>query len=396
MRDVMLNLLDRRRAIHAKVHGSFGDTVVGALAAEPDTIEELAMAAVRFVNPVPADGCFAAWALGVCDEPWDAGIVIVDLAARLIVWQSSCSRPTRSGQVRYRDAGVATDVWLSYSLADDWLFSDDGSGWRNLAETRRRARAACPPLDARAVLYGRVTEFVATQCTGTVGPSVRAAAEIHARWLTTPRLDLRNQTPRDLLRDRRDFVDRQLEHQQQYWSRLGHCPPGLDRRSAAYRFGGFGTHETVMYYDLVRYLAEECWERVGGASRDVDVAAEIDYLEQLKQEWLHTPRNDLQGHSPAQVIDRERARLPLVSTPGDAGGYDCDCPLCQMMMASDAPVFWWVDGSHMDNDFAFTSHDTLEVWEVEQGELEDRDQEWKGHRESTRAMMDETGQRSSS
>ena len=50
---------------------------------------------------------------------------------------------------------------------------------------------------------------------------------------------------------------------------LGECPPPLSHESAAFRFGGFGTHENVVYYDLVRHLVWECWERVVEPAADV-------------------------------------------------------------------------------------------------------------------------------
>ena len=36
---------------------------------------------------------------------------------------------------------------------------------------------------------------------------------------------------------------------------LRECPPGIDADSAAYRLGGFGSHENLMYYDLVRHTS---------------------------------------------------------------------------------------------------------------------------------------------
>ena len=92
---------------------------------------------------------------GSCDEPHDAGLVVIDLAARLVVVDSNYSSPASVGYVRYHDGKSRTDVRLRYHLADDWLFSRDGEQWYALAESRRAQRAAAPPLDARRVFYGR-------------------------------------------------------------------------------------------------------------------------------------------------------------------------------------------------------------------------------------------------
>ena len=53
---------------------------------------------------------------------------------------------------------------------------------------------------------------------------------------------------------------------------------------------------------------------------------------------------------------------------------DCDCPLCEMQAELPGPVFWHLDGCHMDDDFAFSlSHGTHEEWEQEKREQEDFD-----------------------
>lgn len=42
--------------------------------------------------------------------------------------------------------------------------------------------------------------------------------------------------------------------------------------------------------------------------------------------------------------------------------------ICQMMADDPGPYFWHLDGSRMDNDFAFSFHATREEWEAEQRE----------------------------
>jgi hypothetical protein len=368
MCETMVNLCDDRRAVHGQLTSTLADAVVAALAADPETVEELEAAVVRWIDPVPREGLFATWSAGTEGGVSGAGDLWIDLPARLIAVAPGRSLPAQRGRAAFHDGIVPTDIWLAYALADDWRLIEASGGWREIVTERRAVRTAAALLDARSVLYEAVLEFLVKQCAGVATADSLPIVEIHVRWLTTPRADLRGQSPRDALIARRAFVETQLEHQQQYWARLGHCPPGLDRRSAAYRFAGFGTHEFIMYYDLVRYLLEECWHRVAGTTA-VDVAAEVDHLGKLKQEWMHTPLIDLDGHSPAQIIDRERARLPMVCSTTDLidDGDTCDCPLCQMLADNDAPVFWCLDGCHMDDDFAFSLfYDTRAAWEADQ------------------------------
>jgi hypothetical protein len=366
MNEMMVSICDARRAVHGQLRPSLADAVVASLAADPETVEELEAAVVRWIDPVPLDGLFAGWSVGIDDGPCDVGNLFIDLASRTVASRLRSLLPAERGRAAYHDGMMPTDAWLSYALADDWQLMEASGEWRDLVEQRRAARAAATPLDARSVLYETVLEFLVAECARAATAGEPSARDIHIRWLTTPRSDLRGQSPRDVLATGRSFVETQLEHQQQYWARLGHCPPGLDRRSAAYRFGGFGIHEFIMYYDLVRYLLEECWQRTAGRAA-IDVAKEVDHLGKLKQEWLHTPLIDLDGHSPAQIIDRERARLPMVSSAADLIDDDaCDCPLCQLMAEDDAPVFWCLDGCHMDDDFAFSLfYDTREGWEAD-------------------------------
>ena len=98
----------------------------------------------------------------------------------------------------------------------------------------------------------------------------------------------------------------------------------------------------------------------------MDHAEEVERLRELKAQWLQTPqREELDGFSPAQVIERERSRLPL-AVSGEHAMADDDCPLCQMMADQSAPVILHLDGCNRDDDFAFSFHSTRAEWEEEQ------------------------------
>jgi hypothetical protein len=215
------------------------------------------------------------------------------------------------------------------------------------------------------------------------------AREIHARWLTTPRADLRGQAPRDVLLARREFVDLDLQSRELQWSLLLEAPPCLARESHAYRFGGFGMHENVMYYDLVRHLICRAIEfhrsgnseeiKLGFPAAQDDLESQIVRLEQIKQTWLETPGSDSGGRAPVNIIESERHRLPLAMPPSDMI-IDDDCPLC-VMSAQEAAAgisigFEHFDGSHMDDDFAFSFFKTREEWQEEKRRMEEFDRDF--------------------
>jgi hypothetical protein len=376
MSTLTLNILDHEQTVLGRPHGGWVEAIIAALSAEPETLDELGIALARFVKPDPGRPAFAGWAHGACDEPYDAGWCAVDLAGRLVVCRSTWFVPRPIGTVRYHDGQAATAVELRYRLSDDWLLCDDVDGWQAVSARRRAERAARPPLDFRPVLYGKFIEFLVTECL-----AARAAGEtdpvaaIHARWLLTPRPDLRDLPPRHWLLARRGLINWDLQYRSEQWSVLRECPPALPRDSAAYLLGGCGTHENVIYYDLLRYLLGECWARVR-AEPGVSKADEVARLEELKEQWLRTPQYDLSGHVPLEVIDHERQRLPEAVSGHDAM-IDDDCPLCQMMAEDGSPVFWNLDGCNMDPDFAFSFHLTREEWEKEQREWEEVDRRIK-------------------
>jgi hypothetical protein len=387
MSEVCLVIRDVHRDIHAHAHGSFADSVVAALSVEPETIEELEAGLDRFLARGEASH-FAWFRPGIDEQPYDAGLVIVDLAARLVVCESTYSSPGAEGSVQYHDGRCATGTWVRYHLSDDWKFTRDVNCWAPLAEKRRGEREANPPLDARSVLYGRaLLEFIAGEClqsfAGVAAGQTEDAEhgqvrEIHARWLMTPRDDLRGHCPRDLLMARKSYVERDLEDRASQWSQTDRCPQGLDQSSAAFRFAGFGTHEIVIYYYLVRELLWSCREAVAeftssarGAPMLGDfLTVEVPRLARAQDEWLDTPNEEYDGRTPRSIIDNERARLPEGVSPHEAI-IDHDCPMCAMMADMPGPMFWHLDGCNMDDDFAFSFHETREEWEAERREWDE-------------------------
>jgi hypothetical protein len=419
MSEVRLVVRDNNREWSGVIHGDSADLAIAALSADPATLGELSAACARFARPMPNRQFFANLLPGLCDEPHDAGLVVIDLIARLVVVDTTYSSPGSSGEVSYHDGERATDTWLPYHLADDWFVITDRGQWSAVAEKRRLERAARPLLDARVVFYdGPLLEFVARETFAAFARRATASAlatvelpsdspgqldqdeiyetlkQIHAAWLLTPREDLGSLCPRDVALEGHRHLAWDLQDQCQRWSLLGKCPPGLTKSSFAFRYGGFGTHELVQYYGLVRELLWSCWQRLVELGKEESTVgrpeavtvgdflfSEVPRLESDRDHWLETPDPEFHGRTPRSIIDRERFRLPEAMCGADAV-VDPDCPCCQMMADMPGPMFWHLDGSEMDDDFAFDiSHRTREEWETEQRQWDEHrqrfDAEWR-------------------
>jgi hypothetical protein len=406
MSEVRLNLIDSQHILIGTIHGSVVDACVAALSAEPETIAELGSALARFQKPLDSRSPFAWFHRSdtIDERPWDAGIVIIDLAARIVAYESTYSHPGPRGSVRYHDGSSETDISVVYQVPDDWIFLDEIEQYLCRHQERTELRAAIPPLDTRAILYGRpLLEFIVNAMgeafiSQPLNPPVdhsndlssaqlceqshhdqvmrETVSAIHARWLLTPREDLRGISPRDVLLAKQEFIDFDLDSREMQWSLLREEPPCLSTDSFAFRFGGYGTHEWVLYYDLVRHLL---WNAMlpniainnkDQASHGADqVDAEIARLEQCKTDWLEQPQPEIDD-IPAVYIEKERKRLPLAMSGRDMV-VDETCPTCQMM-AKDLEIgFCHLDGCNMENDFAFSHFKTRDEWEAEQRLWED-------------------------
>jgi hypothetical protein len=166
---------------------------------------------------------------------------------------------------------------------------------------------------------------------------------------------------RDEMLVERSHIARDIEHRSHQWVEMRKCPPGLSEQDSAYRWGRLGTHEIIVYYDLVRFLLYSCLHRFVRATGNG--GAPVEWLEELRDGWLNRPDADRTGSlSPREIIERERRRLPLVEEAEEA--IDCDCPLCRMMLQSDAgPTFTYLGGFHLDEDFAFSFCKTEADWQ---------------------------------
>jgi hypothetical protein len=279
MSEVKLNLIDSQKVLQGTIHGSVADACVAALSAEPESIAELSAALTRYIKPRDDSSPFQSFrsAAEIDAEHWDAGIVIIDLTSRIVALESSYSQPQAEGEVHYHDGTESTDITVLYRLPDDWLFVNSVEAYRWSRERRSKERlAAKTPIDVRKILYGApLLDFIVNEC-GKIEVSEPAAngdytvedallgelSGVHARWLTTPREDLGGSSPRDVMLAKQDFIDFDLHTRSLQWSQQGEGPPCLSPDSFAYCHAGFGTHEWVIYYDLVRHLLWSALENV--------------------------------------------------------------------------------------------------------------------------------------
>ena len=236
MSEVRLNLVDAHEILQGTIHGSVAEACLAALSAEPETIARLQAALERYIKKIDDTWAFTSFhrAVDVDTESWDAGVVIIDLKARIIAAESSYFQPQPEGQVRYHDGKQSTGVAVLYRVPDDWEFLDSLTQYEPCRE-RHRQRLTDPPIEARKVMYGRaLLEFIITnvgqaavntkpKMAGQFGareivarlatadsPAQSAddsyqetlaqeVARIHERWLMTPRHDLRGESPRDVM-----------------------------------------------------------------------------------------------------------------------------------------------------------------------------------------------------
>jgi hypothetical protein len=175
MSEVKLNLVDAEKILSGTVHGSIADRCIAALSAEPETISELEAALERFIKrvdgshshfpcfrsvPLPAvpladDKSFNHGCIAVDSVPWDAGLVIIDLAARIVVCHSSYSQPGYEGEIFYHDGHALTDSPILYRVPGDWLFVNSVEAYQWSRPRHLRMRQEKPAFDARPILFGQ-------------------------------------------------------------------------------------------------------------------------------------------------------------------------------------------------------------------------------------------------
>jgi hypothetical protein len=364
MSEIRINIITKTQTISGIIHGSFGDVIVASLSAEPETIEELETTIQRFIKRESDWSFFRSFGKYENFEPWDAGLLVIDLSAKVIMADSTYSDYSTKGTILIK-TDENEDFSLPYKLSDDWKYVRSMAEFNYAQEKGREKFLTDPPFDVRKVLFGEplCSFIVAEYLTNKNAPDEDLFTNIHAKWLMSGRDDLRGKTPREILLEKQDFIGSDLDSRARQWSFTGFCPSPIPVDSNAYKFAGFGTHEIVVYYDLFRHLLGECFE---------NNCTDPDILERLASVWLNNPQGEFSERTPAEIIEKERTRINLTVSVQECL-IDDNCPLCVMMSEEfDTPTFCHFDGSQMEYDrFEFSFQKDRKEWEAEQREYEE-------------------------
>jgi hypothetical protein len=353
MGKIRINVIDARRSTNNVIECDIADCILAGLSNEPETIEELQVAAAAYIKLEKEESFFELFLPGVNYESWAQGVIAIDLIARVVAIESSSFMfPVPEGEFFYHDGTKATKTCLPYRISEDWLSLQSIAEFDSRRAQSLEERKSQVHLDARSVLFDRVSEFIVKECLAAREFKKKKPIQmIHAKWLLTPRTDLRGKTPREVLMEKRASIDADIWCREHYWSVMNKPAPCLNENSQAYQFSGFGTNFIVTYYSLVRHMITECWKRIGKGD-DVSIPGEIAHLEKAKTEWLDQPNPDDERETPRYVIECERKRLPLASD--GSCFHDEDCPCCQAMAKEESgPGFWHFDGSSMEGEYPF-------------------------------------------
>jgi hypothetical protein len=376
---VRFNISDTCQCISGDLHGSMTEPLIASLTAEPETIPEFESALRRYVKSESDWPPLRGFKRHEDLEPYDAGIVAIDLSSRTVGFDTTYSIPCEAGRVRVQCEFADEDhAWIPYKLPDDWIFVESMALYRGTRNAQRECRLRRAPFDARPILFGRpMITYIALAISETSDPDAEDRfADIHADWLLARRKDLRDRTPREVFLEKQDFIDFDLQSRSLQWSITKVCPPPLAKDSFAYLNAGFGTHEWVLYYDLFRYLLADAAER-RRSGIPVEIEDEIVRLSSLRDEWLRTPDREMPDRTPLEIIDLERQRINITASANETL-IDENCPCCVALAEDfDNPMFWFLDGCSMDDRFEFSSYKTLEEWKAEQREREKFDREFE-------------------
>lgn len=232
--------------------------------------------------------------------------------------------------------------------------------------------------------------------------------EVHRDWLMTPRDDLDGLCPRQMLHGGRDWLEQVVSGHRLRFQDGGSPLVAIPKDVEGFLNGPIGSEEMVLYFDLCRELISAAWFWCRDSVKSIADTPQsstvppvdeqslhlAEFLGQVKTDWLANP---FEGGSPPEfMIECCRRRVPrgsgleivgMSERQAERHIIDCDCPICNMMADGSFGVsFSFIDGHHLelDDEFAFSMHQSREDWEDQQREYA----EWS-------AQMDEKRQQRS-
>lgn len=303
--------MDNRCLLQCVVPNTILPAAVAALAAEPETIGEFELALTRYIR-VPVGSQI------ISALPWSTrtdsqvDFAVLDLRNKIVV--TSTISISQSGHVNYHEFLTPTNLRLSYLVSDDWLFKESTIEYESLTKHAATTLRRFSRTDARAILYGTpVLQFITAECKRvlalqTLGTRVEV---IKSNWLSRPREDLNGKSPRQVLLEKRHFIDNDLNSRERQWKIQGLVPACLPTYSNAYRSAGFGSIECLVYCEMLEYLILAALENHSVRQTRANFDP-VERLVDLQTKWLTTPDKLHGGRIPAQIVSWERRRLPLV------------------------------------------------------------------------------------
>lgn len=381
-------------------------TVLALLSEDPSSWDEAASVWPRYCSPAV---CEFASGVSFAETERESAIEALSVAQAWLVIDFDSGRLFTGGGFHEVGRDAAFAMVVDEEGKQHWPMSVHLPPWWELHENaevseicQSRQSPFKRPHVNRDVLYGqafladisgRILKAVNSpawrQSSACHGESERYpfTMAVHRDWLMTPREDLEGRMPRELLHGAIDWIDRVTWGQRLRFEDgrpMVAAPDDWDRFATA----SMGRQEMCIYFDLCRELinAGWCWcEGDNGIhsehSNESAVSWLIAFLKDVKEDWLNSSFEG--GSTPGFIIECDRRRVPRgagVAIQGIQGVEseqhiaDCDCPICEMMADGMFGVgFTSIDGHHLelDDEFAFSMHETREAWEAQQREYEE-------------------------
>ncbi len=353
-----ITILDHDQCWHGDVSAELSTAIYAALAADPVELVDLKVATGRYCRG--SDTSVWPEMCPVTGAAAPEADQVIDLVGRTAFWKNDT--PPASDMVALLVDGKSINEYVPYTVADHWHGEQLSEGWRDTLGERRDA--APQQREHRVALYDQLCQYLVANFDPTVADGI---ADLHKQWMLREQSELGGKTPREVFAEQLDHINADIENQKVLWTATGACPPGVLQGSYAFRFAGLGLAEYSVHYDMTRHLLEVYQQRFKSACSSDDRDERVRFLQATQQEWLHSPLQDYEGFSPRQVINYERMRLPMVASTSEL--EDCDCPLCRMMFDGESPMFWTLDGSHIDDDPAFSIWNDW-LWEIDNASAE--------------------------
>jgi len=379
-------------------------TIVALTSEDPVCWEDMEAAWPRYRNPAVPElmGAMAiervdrAGALEAVNR--DGGWVVIDLIQKRVVAGPGSPMAGRDVELDVADVGSRLNrCTMGVHLPPWWEYHENADA--GCAFSTRETPIVVPTCN-RQVLYGEsmlqdlaermLRRFAArSNQDSSVLEDLRSrhdmTVRVHRDWLMTPRADLGGQTPREQLHGAHCWLEQIMSTQQM------RCVQGKVLFALPSDVNGYDTApmdfvELVIYFDLCRELISAGWIwcrniglRLDRSTSRIPLEAHhrlVEFLKDIQIQWMHEPDED--GLSPAYIIECSRGRVPcgngieingLAVQHGESHAGNCDCPICNLM-ADNAfgPSFIMFDGYHLelDDEFAFSAHETREDWEAAQ------------------------------